>query len=107
MDQLINRDTVSRDKVFVANIVLVRQVEVFDAMNNARLPDFGYPAFEVNHLPRVVAAECWIWDEAEQHIAMCTGIPLTRAYVKAQMMGESTQGIAQRSPLLRRGDGYV
>ena len=44
MEQLINRETVSRDKVFVANIVLTCQVEVVDALNNLRLADVGYPA---------------------------------------------------------------
>jgi hypothetical protein len=41
----------------------------------------------------LAAAQCWMWDEAEQHISMCSGIGLTRAYVEAVQAARSTKGI--------------
>jgi hypothetical protein len=95
LGSLLNRKNLSRYKLKCANRILHREAEVIDAMLRFDLKAVNYvaPGLTESNAGNLASAQMWIWDEATQHASMCSGIPLTAAYVRAVRLKESTKGI--------------
>ena len=94
-ETLLNRKDVRKNKMVCADFVLHRELEVVDALLRCDTAGIQYSLDKelLDSSLRFVVAQCWLWDEAQQHIGMCTGIPLTKEYVRAVQNETSTRGI--------------